>query len=487
MSEMSENQPPSPPTRTRRRSANGRTRKDRFFATICIIAASMSVVTLAALLGRITYQGLPNLDWQFLSGVPSRDASIAGIWPATVGTIMICLVCALTAIPIGVGTAILLEEFKPKNRYLRKAQAFVQLNITNLAGVPSIVYGLLGLTAFAMMFGLMGDPRDPAFEAGISYYDQYLTPAGEVVLAKAASKDAPLAPAGEVKQFYHAQTRSKVEVRVVPAAELQPQLDAMDDDLERLEDGIEKRIEAAKTVDDAGLLAMVKTVWAEAGLKSDANALAPALARELGAAREATGRAASRIVRNAVRVVERAEAAARFPGIVNSDATPSRIPVEQAWYVRFPFGRSILAGGLTLMLVVLPIIIISSQEALRAVPRSLRQASLAMGATPWQTIWRVTLPSGLPGIMTGVILAMSRAIGEAAPILIIAGIVYITFTPDNLMDDFTAMPLQVYNWASRPQKEFYDIAAAGIILLLLVLLLFNGLAVYIRQRTQKGP
>jgi len=136
-------------------------------------------------------------------------------------------------------------------------------------------------------------------------------------------------------------------------------------------------------------------------------------------------------------------------------------------------------------LVILPIIIISSQEALRAVPSSLRQASLGLGATPWQTVRRVTLPAAFPGILTGAIIAMSRAIGEAAPLLMIAGIVFITRAPSNLMDDFTAMPLQIYNWAGRPQKEFHDLAASGIIVLLTALLLFNAIAVFMRQKLQK--
>jgi phosphate transport system permease protein len=145
----------------------------------------------------------------------------------------------------------------------------------------------------------------------------------------------------------------------------------------------------------------------------------------------------------------------------------------------------VLAGGLTLMLVVLPIIIVASQEALRAVPDSLREGALAAGSTRWQMVSRMTLPAAIPGIMTGSILAMSRAIGEAAPMLVIAGVVYITFTPNNLMDDFTVMPLQIYNWAGLPQAEFHQVAASGIIVLLAILLTFNAVAVMIRQKFQK--
>ena len=137
------------------------------------------------------------------------------------------------------------------------------------------------------------------------------------------------------------------------------------------------------------------------------------------------------------------------------------------------------------MLVVLPIIIIASQEAMRSVPATLRICAHGLGATKWQVIRRVVLPSAIPGIMTGSILAMSRAIGEAAPVLIIAGIVYITFTPANLMDEFTAMPLQIYDWAGRPQAEFHDLASTGIIILLTILLGFNAIAAIIRHRFEK--
>ena len=175
----------------------------------------------------------------------------------------------------------------------------------------------------------------------------------------------------------------------------------------------------------------------------------------------------------------------RFDEILRASPEPGRVRRDAWYYFRLPFGRSVLAGGLTLMLVILPIIIIASQESLRAVPDSLREGALGMGATPWQVVRNVTLPAAIPGIMTGSILAMSRAIGEAAPVLIICGIVFISYTPGNLMSDFTVMPLQIYNWAALPDAEFQKVAASGIIVLLVVLLSFNGLAVFIRQRMQK--
>jgi phosphate transport system permease protein len=308
------------------RSPGARQFKDRIFVVFCWLIAGISLVALAALLASIAVQGFKYLDWGFITSVPSRHADKAGIKPAMWGTISACAVCAFTALPLGVGTAIFLEEFKPRRRWLSRVHGFVQLNITNLAGVPSIVYGILGLTVFVQFFGLFGNPNEPEHFIG--------------------SRDA----------------------------------------------------------------------W---------------------------------------------------------------------FYLQVPFGRSVLAGGLTLMLVVLPIIIVASQEALRAVPDSLREGALAAGSTRWQMVSRMTLPAAIPGIMTGSILAMSRAIGEAAPMLVIAGVVYITFTPNNLMDDFTVMPLQIYNWAGLPQAEFHQVAASGIIVLLAILLTFNAVAVMIRQKFQK--
>jgi phosphate transport system permease protein len=158
---------------------------------------------------------------------------------------------------------------------------------------------------------------------------------------------------------------------------------------------------------------------------------------------------------------------------------------ESLLFLRIPFGSSVLAGGLTLMLVILPIVIISTQEALRAVPPSLRAGAQALGATPWQTVWGITLPAAVPGIMTGAILAMSRAIGESAPLLVAGAALLLFSTPNNLMSDFAVLPLQIYNWAERSGSAFQEIAAGAIIVQLVVLLAFNGVAVLIRQRLQK--
>ncbi|MEM9644850.1 MAG: ABC transporter permease subunit, partial [Planctomycetota bacterium] len=145
-----------------------------------------------------------------------------------------------------------------------------------------------------------------------------------------------------------------------------------------------------------------------------------------------------------------------------------------------------LAGGLTLGLVILPIVIISSQEALRGVPLALREASSGLGATTWQTTRFVSLPAAVPGILTGVILAMGRAIGEAAPILIVLGAAIAKDSgPKHLMDNAVTMPLLIFDWAGRQQASFQQLAAAAIIVLLVVLLMLNGVAIYLRQRIQQ--
>ncbi|MBI1882600.1 MAG: phosphate ABC transporter permease PstA [Chlamydiae bacterium] len=168
-------------------------------------------------------------------------------------------------------------------------------------------------------------------------------------------------------------------------------------------------------------------------------------------------------------------------------------------FVRFMhMGRSVISGGATLALLILPMIILSTREALRAVPFSIREAAYAIGATKWQTVRHQVLPSALPGIMTGTILAMSRAIGETAPLIMIGALTYIAFLPapplqsqfpflhlNGLFDPFTVLPIQIFNWVSRPQKGFFEDAAAGIIILLGIAFLMNAVAIFLRTRYQK--
>jgi phosphate transport system permease protein len=151
----------------------------------------------------------------------------------------------------------------------------------------------------------------------------------------------------------------------------------------------------------------------------------------------------------------------------------------------FQFGGSLLAGAFTLALLILPIIIVATREALRAVPNSLREASYGMGATKWQTIWYQILPAASGGILTGIILALSRAVGETAPLIVIGALAYVPFVAESPMDEFTVLPIQIFNWVSRPQEAFLVNAAAAIIILLAITFVMNGIAVYLRNRWQK--
>lgn len=269
---------------------------DKIFHGIVFLATMVGVVFLAVLLTKILRDGLGNLNWNFLTSFPSRFPSKAGILTALVGSVWIISLTILIALPIGVGTAIYLEEYANKRS---KFYNLLVVNIANLAGVPAIVYGMLGLMVF-------------------------------------------------------------------------------------------------------------------------------------------------------VRLLQ--------------------------------FGNSILSGAFTLSLLILPVIIVASQEAIKAVPNSLREASFALGASKWQTVGRVVLPYAIPGILTGAILAISRAMGEAAPLIMVGGAGYVGFLPDSPMDVFSALPLQIYNWTSRPQTEFQNVAAAGIIVLLALLLTLNAIAVFIRNK-----
>lgn len=269
---------------------------DKIFHGIVFLATMVGVVFLIVLLAKIFRDGFGSLNWNFLTSFPSRFPSKAGILTALVGSIWIISLTILIALPIGVGTAIYLEEYANKRS---KFYNLLVVNIANLAGVPAIVYGMLGLMVF-------------------------------------------------------------------------------------------------------------------------------------------------------VRLLQ--------------------------------FGNSILSGAFTLSLLILPVIIVASQEAIKAVPNSLREASFALGASKWQTVSRVVLPYAIPGILTGAILAVSRAMGEAAPLIMVGGAGYVGFLPDSPMDVFSALPLQIYNWTSRPQTEFQNVAAAGIIVLLVLLLTLNAIAVFIRNK-----
>ena len=330
------------------RSATWRRQKNRLFVWFCVATAFVSVVVLFVLLGAIVQQGVGKLGWDFLTSPPRPEPDQAGVSPALWGTVVVCFVCAMATLPIGVATAIFLQEYQPKNRYMRTFHHFIQLNISNLAGVPSVVYGIIGLTVFANMFGLFGHPKKPAWE----FRSELLLPIHRTLDRRGRVID----PRGNINGS--------------PPPELKEGM----------------TVETAR-----GGTVNLHVIGPDEPLPADPDV------------RKRT---------------------------LRSNAEGGPISEKSWYYLRLPFDRSALAAGLTLMLVVLPVLIISSQEALTAVPDSLRDGAFGLGATRWQTIRLVTLPAAIPGIMTGSIIAMNRAIGEAAPILMIAGIVYISSHPE---------------------------------------------------------
>jgi len=268
--------------------------KGGVFKYVCLAATLFGIVALAVLIITVSANGIGRVSWDFLNSYPSRFADQAGIKSALLGTLWMMAFTALFAVPIGIGAAIYLEEFAPRNWLTR----VIETNINNLAGVPSIIYGLLGLALFVRLMDL---------------------------------------------------------------------------------------------------------------------------------------------------------------------------------------GRVVLAGSLTMALLVLPIIIVAAREGLRAVPPSIREAALAVGATPWQAVRFQVLVPALPTMLTGVILALSRAIGETAPLIMIGALTFVAFDPTSPRSPFTVLPIQIYNWISRPQAAFATTAAAGIIVLLVVLLTMNAIAIVLRN------
>jgi ABC-type phosphate transport system permease subunit len=581
------------------KSAHRRNLLNSIFFWFCMLVTSIAVILLTVLITTIAVRGWDGLTMDFLQNFGSRNPESAGIKAALWGSVWICAVCGLVALPVGVATAIYLEEFAPKNRLT----SFIRTNISNLAGVPSIVYGIIGLTIFARMFGLpgLGTETDPGLTLGSTWHDTYYASDGsrlELPLADRNSEPKPLADGDKVLMV------EETDASLVDATPLPIRL---------VEDGFDglyavadpDPIKAEVTKDSLGptvpgelseVRSMNPSIWRDAKVylssqpmnqanledapslsgrwmvttdRSGDTMLFPCTGQETSIAPGSSGyllrstlpaitsrenlrshrteaidvqkgtggplikdqkwvaykvlnRVPTRYViveapksgepdrlvdwqpvypkqsntfvetgmkTLAVKIIPDDATTTSSSTVFASDAAKPMAGERnerRAWYYfQLPFGKGVLAGGLTLMLVILPIVIIASIEALRAVPNSLRQASLAMGATPWQTVRQVTLPASIPMIMTGSILAMSRAIGEAAPILVLGVALFITRTPQNLMDQFTILPMQVYNWGGRPQSSFQDLAATGIIVLLAVLLTFNVAAILIRQRLQK--
>lgn len=271
---------------------------DRLLRTMGVLVVGLALLALGALIADVVADGAGRLNGSFLTNFPSRRPAQAGIYPALLGSLYLMGLTAALAVPLGIGAAVYLEEYATRGRLA----GWIEVNIANLAGVPSIIYGLLGLGLFVRAMGM---------------------------------------------------------------------------------------------------------------------------------------------------------------------------------------GSSLLAGAATLALLVLPVVILATREALRAVPTSIREGAYALGATRWQTIWTQVLPGALPGILTGLILALSRAIGETAPLITVGALSYMSFAPDSLSSPFTVLPIQIFNWVSRPEAAFHENAAAGIIVLLALLLSMNAVAIVLRDRFQR--
>ncbi|MEQ1903061.1 MAG: PstA family ABC transporter permease [Pirellulaceae bacterium] len=377
---------------------------DQAFGWICRVVASVSILILATLLVGLIIKGGSWLSWGFLVNGHREDApGDSGVGPAIIGSLTICLICAFTALPIGIGTALWLEEYQPRKKLYKRFHQLVQVNIANLAGVPSIVYGILGVTAFVYMFGLFGKiqtDRPPEIEFGIDYFYQVKTLAGDFVKIPCTDKSQT--------QFTIAEPIDFIDANGVS--------------------GTLSVVERGKKPADESIWS--STVYA--------------------------GQKAS----------------------ITSQKKP--------YYFHFPLHKSVLAAGLTLALVILPIVIVASQESLRAVPQSLREAAFGLGGNHWQVVSGTVLPSAIPGIMTGSILALSRAIGEAAPLLaVMGGILSTTGGLSNLMESTPTLPVTIFRWAQDDNPQFENLAAAAILVLLILLLALNSLAMYVRFRAEK--
>ncbi len=374
------------------------------------------------------------LDSEFLTTPMSSAPSLAGVRTALIGSIGLMTVVVIVALPIGVGAAIYLEEYAQHGFVNR----LIETNVRNLAGVPSIIYGMLGLAIFVRALAPL--------TSGLIFHYNFDAPTVETVVER-------IAPAFDgAVSFDEGALRSDSE-----------QLDAQN---------LARIVDAFLRFGTPSL-----TMHGNSSVFDMSNALADAL--EIAVDVTAT-RA------DEDHDVEARGAYFRFDVAENARISDEAYDKLMASLVRVnsfsPNGRTLLSAGLTLALLILPIIIINAQEAIRAVPYTIREAAYGLGATRWQTIWKQVLPAALPGIMTGTILSVSRAVGETAPLIVVGAATFMVADPTSPFAQFTAMPIQIYQWTARPQGQFADIAAAAIIVLLALMLTLNAMAIFLRNR-----
>ena len=374
------------------------------------------------------------LQGEFLATPMSSTPALAGVRTALIGSVGLMIVVVLVALPIGVGAAIYLEEYAEHGFVNR----LIETNVRNLAGVPSIIYGMLGLAIFVralapfssgLIFHYNFDAPDvaavvdriaPIFDGAIRFDSQNLKSDSDLIDAQMAQN--------LVDTFLYF---GRPSLTMQGNSDIREMADSLAAALDIAVDVIPARADEAYDID-------IRGNYFRFDVAEDAS-LPDALFDELMA--------------NLVRI--------------NSFA---------------PNGRTLVSAGLTLVLLILPIIIINAQEAIRAVPYSIREASFGLGATRWQTIWNQVLPAALPGIMTGTILSVSRAVGETAPLIVVGAATFLLTDPTSPFSQFTAMPIQIYQWTARPQGQFADIAAAAIIVLLALMLTLNAAAIFLRNR-----
>ncbi|MFT7631456.1 MAG: phosphate transport system permease protein [Mariniblastus sp.] len=459
------------------------------FSVICLLVSSLAIVILATLLISVFVTGGSWLNWEFLTASHrENNPEGSGIGQAIIGSLVICSICGIVALPIGIGTAIFLEEFQPRNRILRMFHGLVQLNINNLAGVPSIVYGILGLTAFVYMFGAFHSIRvngQPDYEIGATYYYQTKTLSGEYVKFPAVAN---LQPAFEIQNSVSGTDESgrSFRVNLVSSTQDKSEYENKTDStvfhgtIANLIEQDGNSLYQANTVDGATFTFSAKPTYSQ-------------FAKILGPI-EVVGAAGKTFTLNVLSKSDPipTDDLIKSQSVFADSADPKKrssasiFRENSFFHMHLPFSKSVLSAGLTLALVILPIVIIASQEAIRGVPQTLREAAFGMGATRWQVVRGAVLPSAIPGIMTGAILAMSRAVGEAAPLLaVMGGVLGTTNQLSSLMDKTPVLPVTIFKWAGDENQGFEHLSAAAIIILLLILLMMNSIAIMIRYRYEK--
>ncbi len=377
------------------------------------------------------------LNGKFLTRPMSSAPALAGIRTALLGSLGLMAVVVAAALPIGLGAAIYLEEYAHHGFINR----LIETNVRNLAGVPSIIYGMLGLAIFVRALA--------PFTSGMIFHYNFDAPTVGSVIER-------IAPAFEGAISY---------------------------------DGAAIRSDAA-VVDVATVERVVDTFmfYGSPSLTMHGNSDLREMSRSLaGALRIAVDSAPVRADEDYDIELRgdyfRFDVAPISDVAAISDDAFDALMASLARINSFsPNGRTLLSAGLTLVLLILPIIIINAQEAIRAVPNTIREASYGLGATRWQTIWHQVLPAALPGIMTGTILSVSRAVGETAPLIVVGAATFLVTDPTSPFSQFTAMPIQIYQWTARPQGQFANIAAAAIIVLLALMLTLNAAAIILRNR-----